>query len=131
METPAIARVFTELLHYLQGSAEDVFLRTYECSGGLPEAGMPPVRTHTDTPIIPRPLVLDADGAQTEGLKETFGGRRALDGCRKLITAGDCAAESGSILYFGGAEWEVTSMRAPVIYGEAALKLLLVRRVQA
>ncbi len=132
MGAPMLSRVFEELLRHLDGSAEDVSLRTYvETAQAEPEAGMPPLRTFSDMPIIPRPIVLDADGAQAEGLKPTFAGKRGVGGCRKLVVSGGCEVRLGSILAFADAEWEVTGMRAPVLYGETPLKLLLARRLQA
>lgn len=131
MGAPMLSRVFEELLRHLGGCAEDVSLRVYvETAPAEPEAGMPPLRTFTDTPIIPRPIVLDEDGAQAVGLKPSFAGRRSIDGSRKLVVPGACEAQLGSILFFAGAEWEVTGLRAPVLYGETPLKLLLARRLQ-
>lgn len=131
MGAPMLTRVFEELLRHLGGSAEDVSLRVYvETAPADPEAGMPPLRAFTDTPITPRPIVLDAEGAQAEGIKPSFAGRRSAVGCRKLVVPGGCAAQLGSILAFAGAEWEVISLRAPALYGKTPLKLLLVRRLQ-
>ena len=131
MGAPMLNRVFEELLRHLGGSAEDVSLRVYvETAPAEPEAGMPPLRTFTDTLIIPRPIVLDTDGAQAEGLKPSFAGRRSVNGSRKLVVPGNCDVQLGSILAFANAEWEVTGLRAPVLYGETPLKLLLARRLQ-
>ena len=131
MDAPVLNRVFAELLRHLGGSAEEVYLREYaQAAPAEPEAGMPPVRTHTDILIEPTPIILAAEGAQGEGIKELFAGRRSDDGCRKLIIPGSCGVQLGSVIYFGGAEWEVISLRAPVLYGEIPLKLLLARRMQ-
>lgn len=131
MGAPMLHRVFDELLRHLCGCAEDVSLRVYvETAPGLPEAGMPPQRTFSDTPIVPRPIVLDEDGADAVSLKPSFAGRRSVDGSRKLVVSGNCEVRLGSILFFAGAEWEVTGLRAPVLYGETPLKLLLARRLQ-
>jgi len=51
--------VFRRLIEMLKGSATDVMIRTYEESGGHPESGTPPSLTPVDTPILPRPIVLD------------------------------------------------------------------------
>jgi hypothetical protein len=131
MGAPMLSLVFGELLRHLGGSAGEVFLREYaETAPADPEAGMPALRAHTDTLIEPTPIVLDTENAQGEGLMETFAGRRGDAGYRKVIVHGSCAARLGSILYFAGAEWEVTCVRAPVLYGETPLKLLLARRIQ-
>lgn len=126
-----LSRVFGELLRYLGGSRTPVFLRTRELSGGLPEAGEPPVGPYVDTELVPTPLVLDADGSRGEGLREVIANHREQIGLRKLVLHGSNPVEIGSHLYFEGAEWEVVRMQSPVVFGLEPLKLVLARRLIA
>ena len=124
-----LSRVFSELLRHLGGSRTPVFLRTYELSGGLPEAGEPPGGPYEDTELVPTPLVLSAGDDRGESFREVLAGRREQIGLRKLVLHGSHPVEIGSHLYFESAEWEVVRMQSPVVFGLEPLKLVLARRL--
>lgn len=119
------------MLRYLGGSQTPVFLRTYELSGGLPETGEPPSGPYEDTELTPKPIVLDINGSQGDGLREVVAGYRGHLGLKKLILHGSNPVEVGSHLYFEGCEWEVVRMKSPVVFGATPLKLVLARRLIA
>jgi len=129
MGTQELSRIFGELLRHLGGGRTPVFLRTRELSGGLPEAGEPPVGPYVDTELAPTPLVLDADSSRGKSFREVIANHREQIGLKKLILHGSNPVEIGSHLYFEDAEWEVVRMQSPVVYGLEPLKLVLARRL--
>ena len=129
MSGTELTRAFRELLAHLGGSATDVYLRIYEYTPGESEAGQPPQGTYTDTLIEPRPVVLDLEVKDGEGLREDVAGHRDVHGLKRIIVPAHVEIDAGSRLWFDGSEWEVMKLRAPVLYGQVMLKLVLARRL--
>jgi hypothetical protein len=129
MSGTELARAFRELVAHLGGSVVDVYLRIYEYTPGESEAGAPPQGTYTDTKIEPRPIVLDLDAKGGEGLREDVAGHRDVHGMKRIIMPANVEVQGGGRLWFDGSEWEVMKVRAPVLYGEVMLKLVLARRL--
>ncbi len=129
MSEQGLSRVFAELLRHLGGSRTQVFLRTYQLSGGVPEAGEPPSGSYEDTELLPRPIVMDVAGKDGVGLREVVSGNRQATGLKRLVIHGDCWVVIGSRLYFDGAEWEVIQLCEPVLFQVTPLKLVLARRL--
>jgi len=129
MSGTELSRAFRELVAHLGGSTTDVFIRAYEYTPGDYEGGAPPQGTYTDTKIEPRPIVLDLDAKSGEGLRGDVAGHRGVHGMKRLIMPAQVEVEGGSRLWFDGSEWEVMKVRAPVLYGQVMLKLVLARRM--
>ncbi|MEP0813310.1 MAG: hypothetical protein HRF49_01415 [bacterium] len=122
--------LFERMIRVLGGSAEEVFIRTYEETGGHPESGMPPARIATDVPISPRPIVLAADQQFYVFKTREIESVRIEAGDVKIVMDADEGVEAETILHFRGADWRVYRVDAPVLFGSVQVKIAYARKVQ-
>lgn len=129
MDGTRLKQIFKRIIRTLDASEEEVYIRTYIETGGHPESGTPPERTPIDTPILPRPAVLDASYKADALMERTTPDMQVLAGDKKVVMAGDAEIGEGSILRFAGVDWRVYRVEKPVLFGSAQLIIAYVRKV--